>query len=69
MRRDQRPRHFDVPFWWVESGLIRKGGPMSKAQRDALLQHLMSMSFEPAPPREIVTMASVAVEDETEERA
>ena len=33
----QRPRYFDVPFWWVESGIIRKGGPMPKAQRDLLL--------------------------------
>jgi hypothetical protein len=62
-------RQFHVPFWYVESGIIRKGGPMDKATRTMMLEHLMSMSFEPAPPREIVTMESVAVEDGIGERA
>ena len=48
----QRPRYFDLPNFYIESALIPKGRVVPKDERDAWLQFLLAMSFEPALPRE-----------------
>jgi hypothetical protein len=49
-----RSKFFDVPRWWVESGIVPKSGPMSKALRDLYLKHVLSQTFHVAGPKEPV---------------
>jgi hypothetical protein len=42
---------FSVPHWYVESGIVPRSGPMSKAERDACLAHILSMSFMTSGPK------------------
>jgi hypothetical protein len=45
----------------VESGPIPESGPMDKATRDALLQHLLGMSFYTAGPKPAIRDALLSL--------
>jgi hypothetical protein len=61
MPQPSRKNYFDVPNWWVESGPIPESGPMDKATRDALLQHLLGMSFYTAGPKPAIRDALLSL--------
>jgi hypothetical protein len=46
-----RSKFFDVPFWYVRTGIVPESGPCSKDLRDAYLKHVLSQTFHVAGPK------------------
>jgi hypothetical protein len=47
-----RSKFFDVQHWYVMSSAVPESGPLDKATRDAMLQHILGMSFMTSGPKE-----------------